>query len=69
MHTIHIRDINDDLYEKLKQSSRYSNRSMSKEALVLIRNALDANANELMKRRRILHDMDAYRNHFKLENL
>ncbi len=69
MHTLHIRNINDDLYEKLKQSSQFAHRSMSRHIQVLLRDALDASANELVKRRRILHDMEAYRNQLDLETI
>jgi len=68
MHTIHIRNINDEIFDKLVESCRYSHRSIAKEALVLIRDALDANANDMLKRRQIIRDLDAYRNDLKLDD-
>ncbi|RKX70616.1 MAG: hypothetical protein DRP60_15575 [Spirochaetes bacterium] len=69
MHTIHIRNVSDELFEKLSESSKYSHRSIAREALVLLRDALDANANEMLKRRRIIHDMDSYRYSLKLDEI
>ncbi|RKX94246.1 MAG: hypothetical protein DRZ90_12090 [Spirochaetes bacterium] len=69
MHTIHIRNIEDELFEKLVESSKYSHRSIAREALVLLRDTLDANANEMLKRRRIIQDMDSYRYNLKLDEL
>ena len=69
MHTIHIRNVNDDIYRKLLESCEYSQRSVSKEALVLLRDALDTNANDMLKRRRILHDLDAFRTKLQLDKI
>ena len=69
MPSIHIRNINEILYQKIKESSKLAHRSMSKQVQVLLRDALDANSNELLKRRLILHDMDLYRNQLELDKL
>jgi hypothetical protein len=61
MPSIHIRNVNETLYAKLKESSRSAHRSMSKQIQVLLANALDANSNELLRRRKLLHDMESYR--------
>jgi len=68
MHTIHIRNVNDEIYAKLLESCKYSQRSIAREALVLIRDALDANANEQIKRRLILRDMEYFHKQMKLDN-
>ena len=69
MHTIHIRNVNDEIYDKLLESCKYSQRSIAREALVLIRDALDANANELVKRRIIIHDMEEFHKQMKMDLL
>lgn len=69
MHSIHIRNVNEFLYEKIKESSKLAHRSMSKHIQVLLRDALDANTNEILKRRMVLHDMEVYRNQLDLEKL
>lgn len=69
MPSIHIRNINENLYDKIKESSRAAHRSMSKQIQVLLTNALDANSNELLRRRKLLHDMESYRHEMDPETL
>lgn len=69
MPSLHIRNVNEALYEKIKESSRLAHRSMSRHIQVLLRDALDANYSELVRRRMVLHDMEAYRNQLDLEKL
>ena len=49
MHTLQIRNIQDELYNKLVASSEESRRSLTQEAIVLLEKAVNQNTNNKKK--------------------
>lgn len=50
MPTLQIRNLPQELYDKLKRSARKSKRSMTQEAILLLQNSLETNLEERKRR-------------------
>ena len=53
MPLLQVRDIPEDLYEKLAKVAQMENRSIAQETIVLLRSALDQKDERLARRKRI----------------
>ena len=58
MPLLQVRDIPEDLYEKLAKVAQMENRSIAQETIVLLRSALDQKDERLARRKRILQEID-----------
>jgi hypothetical protein len=65
MPLLQVRDIPKDLYEKLSRVAEEDNRSIAQETIVLLKKALDYNEERIMRRKRILAEIQD----FKIENV
>lgn len=54
MPLLQVRDIPDDLYDKLTRVARAENRSISQETIVLLRGALNQKEERLARRKKVL---------------
>lgn len=65
MPLLQVRDIPEELYEKLSQVAQSENRSIAQETIVLLRKALNYNEERIARRLKILERIKAT----KLENV
>ena len=65
MPLLQVRDIPNDLYEKLSRVAEEDNRSIAQETVVLLKKALDYSEERILKRKRILAEIQK----FKIENV
>ncbi|MFP4067907.1 MAG: FitA-like ribbon-helix-helix domain-containing protein [Spirochaetaceae bacterium] len=54
MATLHVRDFPDDVYTKLRALAEIENRSLSQEAIVLLKRAVELEGSNRERRRRIV---------------
>lgn len=54
MATLHVRDFPDDIYTKLRALAETENRSLSQEAIVLLKRAVELEGSSRERRRRIV---------------
>jgi plasmid stability protein len=54
MATLHVRDFPDDVYTKLRALAETENRSLSQEAIVLLKRAVELEGSNRERRRRIV---------------
>jgi plasmid stability protein len=54
MATLHVRDFPDDVYTKLRALAEAENRSLSQEAIVLLKRAVELEGSNRERRRRIV---------------
>ena len=54
MATLHVRDFPDDIYTKLRALAQAENRSLSQEAIVLLKRAVELEGSNRERRRRIV---------------
>lgn len=59
MPLLQVRDIPQDLYEKLGRVAEEDNRSIAQETIVLLKKALDYREERLAKRKRVLAEIKA----------
>jgi hypothetical protein len=65
MPLLQVRDIPNDLYEKLSRVAEEDNRSIAQETVVLLKKALDYSEERILRRKRILVEIQK----FKIENV
>jgi hypothetical protein len=65
MPLLQVRDIPNDLYEKLSRVAEEDNRSIAQETVVLLKKALDYSEERILRRKRILTEIQK----FKIENV
>ncbi len=58
MPILQVRDVPDDLYERLARVAREENRSISQETIVLLRKALNLQQERLLRRERVLEEIE-----------
>ncbi len=58
MPILQVRDVPDDLYERLARVAREENRSISQETIVLLRKALNLQQERLIRRERVLEEIE-----------
>ena len=61
MATLHVRDFPDDVYTKLRALAEAENRSLSQEAIVLLKRAVELEGSNRERRRRIVTELRANR--------
>lgn len=59
MPTLQVRDIPEDLYEKLSQTAKAENRSIAQETIVLLKTALNLKDERKARRKKILTEIAA----------
>ena len=59
MPLLQVRDIPEDLYQKLSRVAEADNRSIAQETVVLLKKALDYTEERVARRRRILAEIQA----------
>ena len=57
MPLLQVRDVPEDLYEKLTQTAAADNRSISQETIVLLRKALNLKEERISRRKKLLEDI------------
>ncbi len=57
MPLLQVRDMPEDLYEKLSQIAEQDNRSITQETIVLLRKALNYKESRISRRKRILNEI------------
>lgn len=57
MPLLQVRDVPEDLYEKLSRTAAADNRSISQETIVLLRKALDLKEERSARRRKLLAEI------------
>lgn len=57
MATLHVRDVPDDVYTKLRELAETENRSPSQEAVVLLKRAVELEGSNRERRRRIVKSL------------
>lgn len=57
MPLLQVRDMPEDLYERLSQIAEQDNRSITQETIVLLRKALNYKENRISRRKRILSEI------------
>jgi hypothetical protein len=65
MPLLQVRDIPNDLYQKLSRVAEEDNRSIAQETVVLLKKALDYKEERMLKRKRILAEIE----NLKIENV
>jgi hypothetical protein len=61
MPLLQVRDIPNDLYEKLSRVAEEDNRSIAQETVVLLKKALDYSEERILRRKRILDEIQKYK--------
>ena len=61
MPLLQVRDIPEDLYEKLSSVAEQDNRSIAQETIVLLRKALNYKESRISRRKRVLAEIKANR--------
>ncbi|ORC34657.1 hypothetical protein B4O97_11970 [Marispirochaeta aestuarii] len=59
MPLLQVRDIPEDLYEKLSRVAEQDNRSIAQETIVLLKQALAYKESRISRRKRILHEISS----------
>lgn len=69
MPLLQVRNVPDELYEKLKVTAANDKRSITQETIVLLENALEEKSDNMTRRRFLLNKIDKMKNHLQYDTV